>query len=232
MNLKQFKRLVNETKRTIEKRASNTSNTILDILSYTEQAAIENIIQLSPKFLPEHKAFFERALQDWKSDPFKNSRFALEILNYILKLLKLEESAKKELDNMKIFSSSEDKLKQSVISFRNEDYPSTINNLNTALELLLKDKLGIPTTISKINTVKIIEILVKHKIGPYTHFQEAKKHICLLDNKIKHQGYCPTTIECINGIKVMEELISKLRNVNLELDKEVRKKIYKEPLID
>jgi len=81
-------------------------------------------------------------------------------------------------------------------------------------------KVGIPTTITKINTPKIIDVLVKHKVEPYLYLAEAKKRIVMIDNKIKHQGYLPSKIDCIHGIKAMEEVISKFRT------KEIKNKIY------
>ncbi len=101
-----------------------------------------------------------------------------------------------------------------------------INNLNTAIELMLKDKLGIPTTLSKINTSTIIDVLVSNKIGPYPYFSEAKRHVSTIDNKIKHQGYKPSKVDCINALKATEDLESKLKNVEIKLPIEVRNKIY------
>ena len=127
---------------------------------------------------------------------------------------------------MKIFESAEEKIKQASLSFRNNEYTSTFHNLNTALELVLKDKIGIPTTITKINTSRIIDILFKHKVKPYLYLVEARKHVLLIDNKIKDQGYSPSKIDSINGIKAMEELISKLRGKEIKLTEEIRNKIY------
>jgi len=110
--------------------------------------------------------------------------------------------------------------------FGKEDYSSVVHNLNTVLELVLKDKVGIPTTITKINTSTIIDILVKEKVEPHLYLVEAKKHVLRIDNKIKHQSYSPSKIDCINAIKVMEELISRLRGKELKLSEETRNKIY------
>jgi hypothetical protein len=103
---------------------------------------------------------------------------------------------------------------------------STFHNLNTALELVLKDKLGIPATITGINTSNIMDVLTKYKVEPYLYLEEVRKHVLVIDNKIKHQGYCPSKIDCINGIKAMEELIAKLRNTDIELTEEIKNKIY------
>lgn len=189
-------------------------------------AKVKNLITLSLNTLPEHKTFLTTAWGNWNSYSYRSTSKAISIIDYILELLRLEKSVESKIAGMKIFESANEKLKQAVQSFQKEDYSSTIHNLNTALELILKDKLEIPTTITKINTSKIIDISVKHKLGPYTYLSEAQKHVCLVDNKIKHQGYSPSKIDCINGIKVMEELISKFRDKEIKLTEEIRKKIY------
>ncbi len=220
MNIEEFEKLLKLAKKHIEDSGI--------FLSSTSEAYLDNIIEMSFEFLPEEKTFLDRIKKDMRPGSLVSSSFAKQIVDSLIEFVEIEKSVQKDVLEAKIFESAEDKLKQAGIAFRNEDYPSVINNLNTALELLLKDKLGIPITISKINTVKIIDIFVKHKIGPYVYFSEAKKHIVLVDNKVKHQAYIPTKIECINAIKIMEDLISKLRDVDIELDEDVRKKISKE----
>ena len=220
MNIEEFEKLLKLAKKHIEDSGI--------FLSSTSEAYLDNIIEMSFEFLPEEKTFLDRIKKDMRPGSLVSSSFAKQIVDSLIEFVEIEKSVQKDVLEAKIFESAEDKLKQAGISFRKEDHPSVINNLNTALELLLKDKLGIPITISKINIVRIIDILVKNKIGPYVYFSEAKKHIVLVDNKVKHQAYIPTKIECINAIKIMEDLISKLRDVDIELDEDVRKKISKE----
>jgi hypothetical protein len=129
---------------------------------------------------------------------------------------------------MKIFESADEKMKQAGLSFSKEDYSSTFHNLNTAFELIIKDKVGIPTTITKINTANIVEVLIKYKIEPHLYLNEVRKRVIDIDNKTKHQGYLPSKIDAINGIRAMEDLISKLRNKELVLSDEVRNKICEE----
>jgi HEPN domain-containing protein len=203
-------------------------------------AKIENFINLSLNVLPEHKIFLDTAWSKWKEEyevdlnipvtEKKEKKYKMEcaisIIEYTLELLELEKSTKSKIAEMKIFESANEKIKEASLSFNKEDYSSVIHNLNTALELLLKDKLNIPTTLTKINTVRIIEILVKEKKGPYDYFSEAKKHVCLVDNKIKHQGYSPTKIDCINSMKVMEELMFRLKDNEIKLSEDVRNIIF------
>jgi len=222
MDIKQFEKLVKSVKRDVERFEENDIE--IDPILF---ARVKNVVYNAIKFLPEHRIFFMTA---WEKclEPFTvfNKEKAIRLLDYILELLKLERTTESRISEMKIFESGNKKIKQAALSFKKDDYISAINNLNTALELVLKDKLEIPTTITKINTSKIIDICVKHKVGPYAYLSEAKKHICSVDNKIKHQGYAPSKIDCINGIKVMEELISKLKDKEIKLTRELRDKIY------
>jgi len=74
-----------------------------------------------------------------------------------------------------IFDSVDDKIAQAILALKKEDYPEVLSRLITALEMMLKDKLKIPTTITKINISKIIDIMIAKKIGPYLHLAETKK---------------------------------------------------------
>jgi hypothetical protein len=188
------------------------------------ETKIRNLLMVASKTLPEHAEFLTVA--------YDKTRYGLSVfpakmlVEHLIELIQLEKASETKIKEMKIFESAEDKLKEAGVCFRKDDYPSTFHSLNTSLELVLKDKIGIPTTITSINTSTIIDILVKEKIEPYLYLVEAKKHVLTIDNKIKHQGYSPSKTECINGMKAMEELISRLRNTEIELSEEVRKKIY------
>ena len=186
-------------------------------------AEIKNLMKVSSKILQEHQDFFYNVYKSVHSFDVGDARTAI---NHFLKILEIEKAGEAKIKEMKIFESADEKMKQAALSFRKEDYTSTFHNLNTALELVLKDKIGIPTTITRINTSKIIEILVKHKVEPFLFLSEVKKRVALIDNKIKHQGYSPSKIDSINGVKAIEELISKLRDKEIKLTDEIKNKIY------
>lgn len=151
---------------------------------------------------------------------------ARSVVEHLLEIVEIEKTSEKKTKEMKVFEGANEKLKQAALSFRKEDYTSTFHNLNTALELVLKDKVGIPTTFTKINTSNIIDVLAKYKVEPYLYLTEARKRVLMIDNKIKHQAYSPSKTDCINGLKAMEEAISKLRDKELKLTEEIRNKIY------
>jgi hypothetical protein len=183
-------------------------------------ARFRNLMIMAAETLPEYKGLFDLAQHSVNECYQANS-----VIYHLLEILKIEKESNLLIKEMKIFEGAEEKMKQAGLSFQNEDYVSTFNNLNTAFELIIKDKVGIPTTITKIKTANIIEVLVKEKVEPHLYFNEVRKRIIDIDNKVKHQGYSPTKIDAINGIKAMEELLNKLRNVDLNLSDEVRNKI-------
>jgi len=201
------------------------------IFNKARMAKVRNVINLSHKSLPEYEDFFVTIYKEIGSDSGRiYPKFTIEntmyVLKHILEIIEIERTSEAKIKEMKIFESAEDKIKQTGLSFRKTDYTSCFNNLNTALELVLKDKIGIPITITGINTSNIIDIWVKHKLEAHLYLAEARKRVLMIDNKVKHQGYKPEKIECINGIKAMEELISKLRNKEIKLTDEIKKKIY------
>jgi DNA-binding transcriptional regulator YhcF (GntR family) len=190
------------------------------------EASFKNLVQIANQALPEHKELFSVAYMaaDRDRDNLTVSE-AKSVISSLLKIIEIEKSTNVKIKSMKIFESAEEKMKQAGLSFQKEDFASTFHCLNTAFELVLKDKLGIPTTITGINTSNIIEVLVKHKVDSYLYFQEVKKRVTEIDNKIKHQGYSPSKIDAINGIKAMEDLISRLRDKELKLADEIKNKI-------
>lgn len=189
-------------------------------------AKFEQIMDIVNERLPNYKVFFktfwERAVDYRYGITTEN---ALKLCDNILELINEEKKSKEKIEEGKIFESAKDKLNAAVISFKREDWSSTMNNLNTSIELALKDKLDIPTTIPNIQTNKIIEILVKHKLGPVEYLKEVQKHV-FLDNKTKHQGYSPPKIDCVNAIKAITDLFARLDKTDIKLTEEIKKKIY------
>lgn len=235
MSSERFKELEKFEKmaRLVYEELSEISNDYTYLRKYTPtEIKFKNLMNIASQVLPEHKTLFALTLKELERVGLHSSAFkvgeARSIILHLLSIIQIEKSSETKIETMKIFESAEEKLKQANLSFQKEDYSSVLHNLNTALELVLKDKLGIPVTITKINTSKIIDILVKHKVDPYLYLAEAKKHVITIDNKVKHQGYKPSKIDCINAIKAMEELLFKLKSTNIELNEEIKNKIYQE----
>lgn len=191
------------------------------------EASFKNLIQVANQVLPEHRELFTVAYSSInREDNELDTIEAIAFICHLLKIIEIERSTNVKLKEMKIFEGAEEKLEQAANSFRNEDYCSTFHNLNTALELILKDKLGIPSTLKGINTANVMDILTKYKVEPYLYLEEARKHVLVIDNKIKHQGYSPTKVESINAIKAAEELLSKLKNIEMKISDELKGKIF------
>jgi hypothetical protein len=185
------------------------------------EASFRNLMVVANNTLPEYNEFFSSAID--KTHYVSQAKL---VIHHLLDILEIEKESKTLIKEMKIFESADEKMKQAGLCFQNEDYSSTFHNLNTALELIIKDKVGIPTTITGIKTANVIELLVKYKTEQYPYFNEVRKRVIDIDNKSKHQSYLPSKLEAINGIRAMEDLISKLRNTNLEISEELRNKIF------
>lgn len=187
-------------------------------------AEFQNLLYVAQNVLPDHQKLYSVSCEEVEKGNLSVGG-AYDIVIHMLQLIKIEKKVRKSIREGKVFDSADEKIKQAGLAFKKGDFSSTFHCLNTAFELVLKDKIGIPTTITGINTSNIVELLVKHKVEPYLYFKEVKKRVTEIDNKIKHQGYTPSKIDAINGIKAMEELISKLRNKEIKLTDEVKNKI-------
>lgn len=226
--LDKVKKQISETKATY-KRTSTPFPLIYYLrLSHFKslRAQVKNVFNIADNLLPEHKSYFlsiKNLINQYEYYTMPNAQEALE---HILEIIDIEETSELKIKELKIFESAEDKLEQASLSFRDEKYSSVFNNLNTALELVLKDKIGIPVTLKGINTSNVIELLVKEKSYCYQYLDEAQKRVTLIDNKIKHTGYSPSPPECITALKAMQDLMSHLKNKEIKISDELRNKIF------
>ena len=188
---------------------------------------IKDAIRRTQKIIPNHSEYLDYIINKLNETTIYYSYDDVrDDISHILDYIQLEEESNKKLKELKIFETAYDKIESASECFRKEELSSVFHNLNTSLELMLKDKLDIPATMRGINTANIIEILVKYSRGPHRHLNEARKRVLDLDNKIKHQGYSPSKREAIDAIKIMEELWAKLKDVNLETSAEIQEKIF------
>ncbi len=185
------------------------------------EVEFKNLMVLASNSLPDYRELF---ILSYKK--VSNTSEAKSVVRHILEILEIEKSSALKIKEDKIFEGVEDKLKQASTSFRQGNFSSVFHTLNTALELVLKDKVEIPTTLTGINTSNVIELLVKEKVHCYRYLDEAKKRVTLIDNKIKHVGYTPTEPECISALKAVHELMSKLKNKEIKISEELRNKIF------
>jgi hypothetical protein len=189
-------------------------------------AKIDRFLTLAVAALPDHQQHLLARANSWRQDARRYNTEAIQFIKDVLDLLSFEEKTQEKISHQELFASAEDKVKEAGKSFSNNDTSSVMNNLNTALELVLKDKLDIPTTISKVNTARIIELLVSNRVGPYPYLAEVRKNVLDVDNKTKHQGYVPSKTDCITAIKSMEDLMMKLKTTQVAVTPQVRNAIY------
>ncbi len=177
-------------------------------------------------FFPDHKPFFsgmKKRYEMWHNKYEVDS--VVSNIHYI-KTLNTVQIETETIKERKFLQDAKDKLKEAGISFEHNDYSSTINNLNTSVELALKDELDIPQTIKKINTRKIIDICISENIGPTDYLKELTKHIVDISNKVKHNGYSPGKTDCIMAMAAIEEFLKKTPKYPFDLTEEIRKKIF------
>lgn len=178
--------------------------------------------------LPGHRTFFDTTIFNLENNISSYSfNDAIQAIDYIIDLLLFEEETNKDQTSTRLFKSSEDKMKEAEIAFEKKDWDGCMNNANTALELMLKEKLGIPTTIKKIKTGRIIDYLLKINKGPTPFLKEAKSKILGEDNPAKHIAYSPDKSACVYALKALEELKRELKSKEINLTEEETKDIFK-----
>lgn len=175
--------------------------------------------------LKDHETYLSNTLTKYRYNPQQPRSETLGRISYLLELLRMQEGSS-NIGQRMILQGAKDKLKEAGTSFKNEDYTSVINSLNTAIELALKDELDIPTTISKINTRKVVEICLSENIGPVDYMKELIKHVLEIDNKIKHRGYNPSRVDCINAIAAVENFLVKIDKFPFKVTDAIKTKIF------
>ena len=192
------------------------------------QAKAIDILNMAKLKLNDHEHFFKKFIEN--VDRNIGSATISEVIDactYIKELLDHRRKAERRQKDIKLFASAQDKLGEASISFRNNDFPGVLNNLNTCIELALKEKLNIPTVLKNIGSGKILNILANNNIGPVSYIKQVREYVFLY-NSTKHQGYSPTKSECVTAIKSTEDLLKQLEKLELQVPHRVLKEIHKE----
>ncbi len=149
-----------------------------------------------------------------------------EVCEYMLKMIDIEMDVEKDMASGSIFHTVDGKMEEAALAFRNGDFSGAIGSLNTCLEIALKDRLKIPSTIKQINTLNLIEICAKHKIWQPEFLAQAKKHVLDIDNEIKHRALKAEKKDAILALKSMEDLMGEMKKTDVAITDGVREKIY------
>jgi hypothetical protein len=121
---------------------------------------------------------------------------------------------------------SQGKTELASLALKNEDYPSVYNNLNSALELLLRENLSISQVIPTVNSSDVIKAFEAKKIEPYSLLSKAETSISGLGEKVKKDGK-PTRADCVAALLAMDDLESQLKKSPIALSKAQRDEILK-----
>lgn len=181
--------------------------------------------ELLCKKVPNASGFVTASMRQLQESTYDIQR-ASNTIHFIVEILRMEQDAQTKVAEFEVFESAEVKIHEAARVYAADNPKAVLDNLNSALELILKSKLGIPSTIRRIDTGKIIDVCISDRIGPSEHLKEAKRLVLDVDNKVKHQGYVPNKIDCINALKIMEELSAELNKLEIKLEEDVKNKIY------
>ena len=202
-------------------------------LSAISRGEFIDIINQCAKLFPEYSNFFKKAIEkstyiSGYSTYYMTLSDVTDIFDRIKNFIKLEETINKQLNVQSVFDTAFDRVKMASDSLHKDDIQSVFNHLNSAIELMLKDKLNIPSTYKNIKTSNIIEILISNKKGPYRYLDEVKNRVTFIDNEVKHHGYSPSKPEAIRALKITEELLKKIKDIEFNLSVEIENKIFRE----
>jgi hypothetical protein len=193
-----------------------------------DYAKIADLVEIASKALPEHDGFFKRFkkqfLMNFPYDVIQPS-IVEGFCDYVIELIDAERMAGQKEKEGKLFLSADDKIVQAGKAFRREDRTGVFNELNTAVELMLKKKLGIPITIKKINNAKILDVLIAEGIGPGDFLKAVRKCLCLTGD-VKHRAFNPTEQQCVLALASVEELRRELEKAPIGLPEKVKEKIF------
>jgi hypothetical protein len=199
-----------------------------------EYAKFQNLLTLAMKLLPCNRAYFKAYWEATghritplygEAEHWINVREARKVIEDIFGFISFERTIEGEIKQGNLFHSAEEKLELAGIAFRNQSWPDVFTNIHSAVELALKEKLGIPLTIPEIKLGNVIEICVKEEIGPYRFMAQVKKY-CFLDNQVKHVGYKADQVDCTRALKSVEDLFRELKKSEIKLTPAAESKIF------
>ena len=149
------------------------------------------------------------------------------LLEHCIDLLDISFVGEEEIEEGHVFLGIKEKLKQAGQSFRNNDYPGLFSSLHTAVELTIKDRLGIPLNIGEIKIGRVIGVCIKKNVFPNTGalLKDLDEKICQIDNDIKHKGYNPSPDQSSKALLVAEQSLRLLEKASPILDKKTREEI-------
>jgi len=178
--------------------------------------------------LPSHEQIIKSEYNSITSSFYSPRDFQIyRLLEHCIDLLEIGFSGEEEIEGGQVFLGIKEKLKQAGQSFRNQDYSGLFSSLHTAVELTIKDKLGIPLNIGEIKIGRVIGVCIRNRVFPgrETMLKDLNEKICQIDNKVKHFGYNPSPDEADKALLVAEQSLRVLEKDSPNLEEGVRKEI-------
>ncbi len=115
---------------------------------------------------------------------------------------------KKDIKEGKAFLSSKDLFEKAKVVFRNGDEAYAITLCDSAVEIFLKERFDVPSTIIGAGSVKFLSecMILNIPNGLNLYLNEVKNKVSQMSNQVKHKSYVPNRLDAINALKATEEL--------------------------
>jgi len=196
------------------------SERVLTQFSMVMQVYLSLLPDLKNSMIIEYGALFKG---DYKPRTSGINDF-LEHWTDILKIYQKEEEA---IEEGNIFLSVEDKMKRAEKSVKEGNPEGLFSNLHTAIEIIIKDKLGIALDMDGAKLGKVMGICMRNKVfnNQESILQSIRSNVCDVDNKIKHSGYNPTGNDINNGLLITKQFLRVIKSEAPKIDDKVKEEI-------
>ena len=171
------------------------------------------ILNLVCSILRPYKYILEREYsQLFSYGPVAGHNIEL-FLEHTLDLLDIQLTGENEIEEGNIFLGIEEKMKRANKSANEGNAEGLFSNLHTAIEVLLKDKLGISLNMDAARLGKVLGICIRHDVfkGKANILRQLDAKMCEIDNKMQHTAYNPSPREINDALLITTQAIRILK---------------------
>ncbi len=190
---------------------------------------LENAYNLFPKEKPILNNLSNIKQDGWGKKYIELKKLTL-LLDYLLSLISDFNKSETAVDTEeKVFLEARERFSNASKAFKQEDYPSCIAHIHSALERALKKKLKIPPTLKDIKIGPLIGFCIRNKVFPGLEMflKELDKKANSIDNAFKHQSYQPTKAEALEALSLGESFIAEIENAQPNLQTNFHEELAK-----
>lgn len=191
-------------------------------LNHDERAEFRDVFNFAEDLLPEYSNFISSGIgKSEEAYIFLND--SLKYMKKLREFIKLKISLEENIEDRKLFLGADEQYRSAIEYFSNDKNKNNLGPvfsfLGTAIDLVLKDKLDLPSTLplKENNVKKMLDIIGKHtSLGIFCN--EIYKNVYDLRSKVGHDGFNPTPKQTINALKLTEDFIRKIKPISLNSD--------------